>query len=178
MARTLVDTYFFDGALTEEQISSRVGGNAIVVNPDWYVGDIRSAFHKLRKLDVASGVVGIHYYGKRDRLLGLSPTLWNNRDAKFVDDIRLIRKAIMDEIGDHDEEKLFPSVNKSIRREFDIPDDAPCFDFDRSFVGGNFPRNVKNLADALDEQIRDFLKTRFIQTFEPRTLVMKVVVSS
>lgn len=177
MEQFFVDTHFVSGTPSAREVAAIMESErAYVVNPKYFVGDIRSANKRIRKLRVDNGVYAVRYYAPHDRLEGLSRVLWNNRDCQYLSDIMEIRKAIMQMVGSDDENALFPDMGAGLRRELDIPEDVSVPSYDCTFYGGGLEVNeaLQNLADALESQIREWRKSRVAGVFEARTAILRV----
>ena len=174
MAQTYVDTFFFDGALSANEITTRVGRNAILVSSLVHE-DASAAMQRLASFaEVGVGAFFTHFYSPLDRLQNLPVILWRNRDIQYVNDICEIRAAISRIVGEP-EGALFLAPPRFLLSEYGQANEFKFFSFDCSLRNGAWGKDVLSLSNALDEQIAAFWSTRFVNAKIVRTMVLRSV---
>lgn len=177
MPRTFVDTWFVKGALDAETVAQRIGEDRAILATSLVCENSRAAARRIYQKSDGLGVFFAHFYTNRDRLRGLPSVMWRDRDVQYVEDIKAIRTAIVAITGE-DEATAFPTVNDGFLRRFDIPSDAELFPFDCSLRAGEFSEAVRSLSDALNEQIAEFMASRFkTGAVEVATMVFRAEVN-
>ncbi len=173
MAQTYVNTFFFDGALSIDEVSTRVGPDATPASTLVFE-NIRAATRRLAWASAGIGTFFVHFYSPLDRLHGLSSVLWRNRDIQYVEDIGEIRKAISELVGET-EDKLFLAPSPFLVSKYEQASDCKFFTFDCALRKGNWRKEVLSISAALDGQIAEFWATRFDNTKTVRTMVLRSV---